>query len=150
MSSQSKLTLVPVRIREAQEFVYKWHRHHDPTQGAIFAVGVADDNETLRGVAIVGRPNARMSQDGFTAEVLRVATDGCPNACSFLYQAAKRAAQAMGYRRVLTKTLLSESGVSLDAAGWKKLDESRGGTWSRPSRPRKDHHPTEPKMCWEA
>ncbi len=147
---QSKLTVVPCRLRQAREFVHRWHRHHDPPQGGIFAVGVADEDDQLRGVAIVGRPVARTTQDGFTVEVTRVATDGCPNACSCLYQAAKRAAQAMGYRRVVTKTLATESGVSLKAAGWIQTGVSDGGSWSRPSRRRKDHHPLQAKLCWEA
>jgi hypothetical protein len=148
--SQSKLSIAPVRLKEAKRLVYQWHRHHDPVQGGFFAIGVADETGSLRGVAIVGRPNARCSQDGWTAEVLRVATDGCPNACSFLYQKAKRAAQAMGYRRVLTKTLDSEPGTSLIAAGWKLIGKSQGGSWDRPSRRRKSHHPEQPKLCWEA
>ncbi len=153
---QPRLSLAPVRLKEAHEFVYRHHRHHDPAQGGIFAIGVSDQNGTLRGVAVVGRPNARKSQDGWTAEVTRVATDGCPNACSFLYGAARRAARAMGYRRILTKILATEPGTSLTAAGWQMLrDEqgkpivSKGGSWSRTNRTRRDHHPLQPKLTWE-
>ena len=35
-----------------------------------------------------------------------------------LYAASARAAQAMGYRKIITYTLHSESGSSLRAAGW--------------------------------
>jgi hypothetical protein len=148
--SQSKLRLVPITIRDAKAYVYRIHRHHDPPRGALFAIGVEDEVGELRGVAIVGRPVAMMSQDGFTAEVLRVATDGCPNACSFLYGRANRAARAIGYTRVLTKTLTTEPGTSLEAAGWKKTGISKGGSWDRPSRRRKDHYPTQAKFNWEA
>ena len=37
-----------------------------------------------------------------TLEVLRVCTDGTPNACSKLYGAVRRAAREMGYRKVIT------------------------------------------------
>jgi hypothetical protein len=37
---------------------------------------------------MVGRPVARMVDDGWTLEVNRVATDGTKNACSILYAAA--------------------------------------------------------------
>jgi hypothetical protein len=35
------------------------------------------------------------------------------------------------------------------AAGWRKIGETKGGSWSRPSRERDDKHPTEPKMLFE-
>ena len=94
----------------------------------------------LVGVAVVGRPVARMLDDGHTLEVVRVATDGSPNACSCLYAAAWQAAKALGYRRLVTYTQESESGASLRAAGWRVV-AARPPTpgWSRPSRPRPDH-----------
>ncbi|MFG3126804.1 XF1762 family protein [Streptomyces tendae] len=52
----ARLHLVPVRSREAKDFVRAWHRHHPPPAGQIFAVGAADECGTLRAVAIVGRP----------------------------------------------------------------------------------------------
>jgi hypothetical protein len=80
-----------------------WHRHHRPPRGTGFAIGVAD-GEVLVGVAMAGRPFARMLDDGLTLEVTRVATDGHRNACSLLYAAAWQAARAMGYRRLVTYT----------------------------------------------
>jgi hypothetical protein len=92
-----------------------------------------------------------MLDDGWTAEVIRVAVlEGQRNACSKLYSAAKRAAQAMGYRRVLTYTLASEPGSSLKAAGWVPKGLTGGGSWSRPSRPRVDTAQLEQKQLWEA
>ena len=144
------MTLQPITIAEAKAFVTQHHRHHDAPTGAIFALGLSD-GERVIGVAMVGRPVARMLDDGWTAEVIRVAVlDGQPNACSKLYGAAKRAAQAMGYRRVLTYTLASEPGSSLKAAGWKPKGLTGGGSWSRPSRPRVDTAPLEQKQLWEA
>lgn len=147
--SQSKLTVTPITLREANAYVARVHRHHGPTRGCLFCIAVADEAGAVRGVAIVGRPVARMLSDGYTAEVLRVATDGCPNACSALYGAAWRAARAIGYRRIGTYTLISEPGTSLVAAGWKLLGEAGGGSWSREGRPRVDLHPTQLKLRWE-
>lgn len=148
--TQSKLTVVPVTLREANAYVARVHRHHGPARGCFFCLGVADDRGEIRGVAIVGRPVARRLQDGFTAEVLRVATDGCPNACSALYGACWRAARAQGFRRLGTYTLVGEPGTSLRAAGWKLIGEAGGGSWSREGRPRVDLHPTQMKLRWEA
>src|SRR6185437_14364544 len=99
-------------------------RHHLPPNGGKFALAVADETATIRGVAIVAQPVARLLADGWTAEVTRVATDGCPNACSALYGACWRAARAMGYRRLVTYTLASEPGTSLIAGGWKCIGEA--------------------------
>ena len=142
-----KLKIVPSSIRAANEFVRLHHRHHGGVQGAKFALAVADENGAVLGIALVGRPVARLLDDGTTLEVTRVATDGSPNACSALYGAARR---ELGYRKIITYTLASELGTSLKAAGWKLTAESEGGSWSRPSRPRLDTQPTEPKKRWEA
>ncbi|WP_327370581.1 XF1762 family protein [Streptomyces sp. NBC_01217] len=61
--SDVRLHLVPVRSREAKDFVRDWHRHHPPPVGQIFAVGAADETGTLRAVVIVGRPVARHLDD---------------------------------------------------------------------------------------
>lgn len=92
-----KLHLQPISLREANAFVAKHHRHHKPPQGAKFAIGV-NDGERVRGVVIVGRPVSRMLDDGYTAEVTRLCTDGAYNACSMLYGAAWRAARGWGTR----------------------------------------------------
>jgi len=134
------LRLVPVSWGESCGFVDLWHRHHRPPRGYKFAVGVANDQDVLVGVAIVGRPVASAFQDGLTLEVNRTATDGTPNANSMLYGACARAAFALGYRRLVTYTQAGESGASLRAAGWKVIAERppRKG-WSSPSRPRDDN-----------
>jgi len=93
---------------------------------------------------------SRALDDGTTLEILRTATDGTPNVPSFLLAACRRVAQAMGYTRVLTYTLASEPGTSLRAAGFHEDGQAGGGRWSRPSRPRADDHPTQPKIRWSA
>lgn len=113
------LTIVPITLRAAYEFVELHHRTHSkPSRGHKFSLGVCDDDGVLRGVAIVGRPIARRLDDGLTAEVTRTCTDGCPNANSALYGACWRVASAMGYRRLVTYTQEGETGASLTAAGW--------------------------------
>jgi hypothetical protein len=150
VSERSRLIVVPCPLDEANAFVRRHHRHHGPVVGHKFALAVADEAGEVRGVAIVGRPVARRLDDGLTLEVTRLASDGCPNACSSLYGACRRAAFALGYRRLVTYTLDTEPGVSLVAAGWKCLGTAGGGAWGRADRPRVDKHPTQGKLRWEA
>jgi hypothetical protein len=145
------LRLVPISLAQANEHVAAWHRHNRPVPGAKFCVGVADDDDVLRGVAIVGRPVARHFDDGMTLEVNRVANDGARNANSMLYGACRRATFALGYRRLITYTLSSESGSSMRASGWKCIAErpARPG-WSMPSRPRNNtRYESEVRQLWE-
>lgn len=143
-----KLRHTRVKLDEANDFVARLHRHHKPVVGHLFSLGAVLDGQ-LVGVAIVGRPVARMRDDGVTAEVTRLCTDGTRNACSFLYGAAARAAFALGFTRIGTYILASEDGTTMRAAGWRKIGETKGGSWSRPSRGRTDKHPTEPKLLFE-
>lgn len=133
-----RLQLVPITITAACEYVTRWHRHHERPRSALFAVaaqrvGALD----YCGVAIVGRPKARALQDGRTCEIVRLATDGSDNVCSFLYQKARRAAQALGYVRCKTYTLQSEGGGSLRALGLTPEAAVRGREWDTPSRRRR-------------
>lgn len=142
---------MPIFFDEACAFVAQHHRHHAPPVGHLFSIAVADDNAAVRGVAIVGRPSARLLQDGYTAEVTRTATDGAENANSCLYGAAWRAARALGYRRLITYTQAGETGTSLRAAGWRVHAQRppRKG-WDGASRPRVDTHPTGiQRTLWE-
>lgn len=139
-------------LDEANAFVRKHHRHHAPVPGCKFCLGVVQEIDgflEICGVAIVGRPIARMLDDGWTLEVNRTCTDGTKNANSALYGACRRAAFALGYRRLITYTLPSESGASLRAADWKLIGERGGGKWSRENRPRVDTHPLQVKLLWE-
>lgn len=150
--TQQRLRVQPITLRAASAFVGAEHRHHPPTTGHIWSTSVVDESGTVRGVAVIGRPTARHLQALGFVEVLRVATDGCPNACSALYGAAARQAAAKGYRRdqVVTFTLDDEPGTSLRAAGWVLDGQTKGGSWSRPSRRREDVSPTCVKNRWLA
>ena len=143
------LELVPITYAEACVFIDNLHRHHKRPQGHKFSIGVSN-GEKIVGVIVVGRPVSRHLDDTWTLEVTRCCTDGTKNASSMLYGAARRAAWALGYKRLITYTLKSESGVSLRAAGWHVIGEAGGGTWNRPNRPRVDTHPIEQKILWEA
>ena len=144
------LVVVPISLREANEFVLNFHRHNKPTRGGKFAIGASTD--TLVGVAIVGRPIARLLQDGVTAEVARVCVrDESPkNTCSFLYGRCWRIWQQMGGKRMITYTLQEESGASLRGVGWKITGENKGGDWDREKRKR-DWQPIygQLKFRWE-
>lgn len=155
-----RLWIVPVTLKEANAFVRQHHRHHDPVPGAKFCLAVAkeqavtgelarNDPFTICGVAIVGRPVACLLDDGWTLEVNRTCTDGTKNANSALYGACRRATFALGYRKLITYTLPSESGVSLSAAAWKCVGEAGGQTWNRRKRPRVDIYPLQRKLKWE-
>lgn len=152
----ASLVVIPMSLREANDFVEQFHRHNGRTSrdGGKFAIGASAD-EGLLGVAIVGRPVARLLDDSFTAEVLRVcvAPDLAPrnNVCSFLYGRCWRIWQAMGGLRMVTYTLPAEGGASLRGVGWRLIGESKPGTgWDRALR-RRDWQPIygQMKLRWE-
>lgn len=144
------MILKPITYKQACDFIKNNHRHHKPPQGHKFSIGIINEDNDIIGCCVVGRPVSRVLDNGFTAEVTRLCTDGHPNACSKLYAAAWRAAKAMGYTMMVTYILSKESGKSVLAAGWKKsIIKNNGGTWSTPSRIRIDKHPIESKQRYE-
>ena len=108
-----KLRHVRIGLDEANAFVFALHRHHKPVVGHLFSLGAALGGQIV-GVAIVGRPVSRFRDDGETAEVTRLCTDGAKNACSFLYGASAKAAFALGFMRIGTYILATEPGDILD------------------------------------
>jgi len=148
-----KLQVIPVTLREANDFISAFHRHSGRTarDGGRFAIG-ATDGSTMWGIAIVGRPLARLLNDGYTAEITRVcvmpnAPKGC---CSFLYGRCWRIWQQMGGKRLVTYTLQHENGHSVRGAGWKIMGDVKSGSWSRDGRER-TWHPIngQQKFRWE-
>lgn len=136
----------PVTLKQASEFVNKYHRHHKATVGHKFSIGVYD-NENLIGVAVCGRPVSRILDDGTTCEINRVCTDGTYNACSMLYGACCRVAKEMGYKRIITYILESENGASLKASNF-ICDGKAGGTHWTSKRNRNQDIPAELKTRW--
>lgn len=142
------LKLRPISLRDANQFVAAKHRNHGPKQGHKFSIACYE-GEHLVGVAIVGRPDVRVHDNGTMAEVTRLCTDGTKNACSKLYSASARAAQAMGYERIKTAILANESGHSLEASGWTYSHTTKAQEWDRPSRRRKPTpHASVPKKIY--
>jgi hypothetical protein len=154
--------LRPTTLKEANEFVSAHHRHHKPSVGHKFSIGLEYRGDTseewweLCGVVIAGRPVARALDDGFICEVTRCCTDGTKNACSMLYGAAARAAKAMGYQKIVTYTLPEEGGYSLRGAGWVETTRTKDNrSWATTQRPEwKNRGSREdvkqgPKIRWE-
>lgn len=130
MTDQPTIHVVPITLPRANKYVAAWHRHHAPIPGgfAWFALAAVADG-VVCGVAIAGRPTNRNNDDGQTVEVLRVATDGTPNAPSALLGACGRAAKAIGSARVITYTLDEETGSSLRGAGWTREADGISSWW---------------------
>lgn len=114
-----KYTLQPITLKEAQTFVNEHHRHTTAPQVHKISIGL-NDGEKVIGVVIVGRTISRNNNNGLTLEVVRCCVlEGYKDACSKLYATAWRATRAMGFQRLITYTLITESGTSLKAAGYK-------------------------------
>jgi len=142
------LRVIPLTLREANKLVADLHRHHKPVRGHRFSIGALNGNE-LCGAAIIGRPVARRTPWQTVAEVTRLVTDCTKNACSLLYAAAARIAKEMGFERIQTFILDTETGTSLKAAGWEFDGYSAGGDWNRETRGgRRMDQPQERKQRW--
>ena len=127
--TQPFLQIRPITYRQACDYISLHHRHHGPPQGCKFCIGAFVD-ETMIGCAVCGRPVSRELDNGEICEITRLCTDGTPNACSFLYGACCRIAKAMGYKRIITYTLISENGASLKASGFTNEGLAGGVMWT--------------------
>ena len=143
------LEIIPTTYKEACKFVNDNHRHHKAPVGHKFSIA-AWDGDKIVGVAMVGRPVSRHLDNGLTLEVNRLCTDGTHNACSFLYAASWRAAKALGYKKIITYILESESGASLRAVNWKCVGEAGGLKWTGKRRPQIDLYPQQMKIRFES
>ena len=133
------LQLKAITRDTARRFIAEHHRHNIPPSQVRFCVGVVDEHGILAGVATASQPVARLLDDGESIEVNRSCTNGTPNANSMLYGAITRAAKALGFTKAITYTLVTESGVSLKAAGWTiDKDDIPPRTWNMPNRHRYD------------
>lgn len=148
--SQPRLTARPISLRSANAWVDEVHRHHQSARGHKFSLAAFDEDGAMRAVAIAGRPSSRHLDDGLSLEVVRLASDGCPNACSFLYGRVARVARLMGYEKVVTYIRADEPGTSLKAAGWRRVTTVRGQSWDRRSRVRIDKTEIIDRVRYEA
>ncbi len=140
------LEVRPITFRQACDFITEHHRHHRPTVGCKFSVGLFD-GENMVGCAVCGRPVSRHLDDGLTCEINRLCTDGTRNACSMLYGACCRVAKAMGYKKIITYILQSENGASLKASNFSCDGEAGGVHWTG-ERDRGQDIPAEMKTRW--
>lgn len=138
------MEIKPITFKTACEFISTHHRHHRPTVGCKFCVGLFD-NEKMVGCAVCGRPVSRYLDDGLTCEINRLCTDGTRNACSMLYGAACRIAKEMGYKKIITYILMSENGASLKASNF-TCDGVAGGTHWTGERYKEQEIPAEMKI----
>lgn len=136
------LKAIPLELKEANAFVEALHRHHDPVYRDKYRVGCINAGGELVGVVQVGRPVSRVLDDGMTLEVVRLCSNGEKDVCSFLYSKAARIAKELGYKKIITYILESESGTSVLAAGWHLEETIKGHKWDCPSRPRTTTAPT--------
>ena len=139
-----------IELKDANEFVLKLHRHHKPVIGHRFSISCIEDG-ICRGVAIVGCPVARGCNYRDTLEITRLCTDGTKNACSILYAASARCDKELGYRKIQSYILESETGVSLIASGFVYEYSTAGGQWKgrlKNGKPRRSDQPTEPKKLF--
>lgn len=146
------LTHRHVALDVAKRFVGIEHRHNKPPVGGFFALG-AFAGDKLVGVAVVGRATGRWAgpQIGSRCEVTRLATDGTPNSCSFLYGKCRRVVQALGYVSCKTYTRTDESGASLRAIGACCEATLKARSWKESNKKRKRVDQTEPttRYRWE-
>lgn len=95
------MKIVPLSIKEAEEFLAKFDRHYKAPAEPICAIGVAEPSgrpETptiIHGAAILGRNSAD------EAELAHIYVDGISQGYSLLYGACWRALKALGYRTVV-------------------------------------------------
>ncbi len=145
------LSVTKIGYTTAARFVGEHHRHSPNPPPGHFVSLACFDGDRLCGVAMIGRPEGRGHDDGTTANVTRLATDGTRNACSKLYAAANRWRKRRGFAAMRTYTLERESGASLRAAGWIPEAVIKARRWSCPSRPRRARAvESENKIRWRA
>ena len=117
MNQDNAIYLVPVSLREANEFLEQHSRQYRPMRGCIFSVGCALDGK-LVGAAIVGF----CREDAQALQIDRIYTTGGRAAYGMLYGAAARAAQALGYWKIIAFLPADRPDSALRAAGWVRAD----------------------------
>lgn len=144
------LEVRPLELREANAYIEEHHRHHGRVQGHRWSLGCYDENGTLVGCAVMGRPTSGVDPKR-VLEVTRLCTNGHRNACSKLYAAAARAAAAMGFEIIQTYIYESELGSSLRASGWEMVRRAHPSGRHRArsdGMPRDLTHVSTPKTLW--
>ena len=149
----TELKVCPITLREAQEYIKRYHRHCGPPKFHKFSVALKVEGELdFVGVGVASTPKARAQMDGETLEINRVCSDTrYADVCSKLYALMIRAGKSMGYRRFISYTLPEENGTSLKAAGFyfDGMTEERPRGWDSDKRPRNtEKYPQGAKSRW--
>jgi hypothetical protein len=167
-----RLRLGPIDLSDARAFIQREHSHLDAPIGGKCAVAVERRREEAWErccVALLGRPVSRELQAQGCAEVLRVAaasdpapvcsccwqTHGVtrttiPHVASMCLAAISRAGLDLGYRRLVSSTLLGESGTMYIAAGWRAVAcDRRERDWERSDGYRSPAGQPGAKVRWE-
>lgn len=147
------LKIRPISRRDAMTFIARHHRHVGRLPGDRFRAAVWN-GPTMLGVVVVGNPTARGYNGQGIVEVRRLCLDLAISdalrwkACSALYAWAAHEAERRGWRKIITYTLASESGMSLRYARWKREGETARGARSWANRPGRVAGPAESKVRW--
>lgn len=149
----SRYTAIPVSFRYAADYVNYLHRHNVAPQGHKFSIALQSVEGWTVGVMIASEPKARHQNDGYTLELNRCCSDPrYHNVCSALNGKAVRMGREIGYTRFISYTLLSESGITLKAVGFKKdgIVKGKATGWDNLSRRRlmPERYPTGDKQRW--
>ena len=150
-------TTTPMSLKEANEFVTEHHSHNKKVQGHKFSIGVLHENN-LVGVAICGRPISATLDDKKTLELLRSCVlDNAPrNTNSYLYGRCWRVADALGYQRMITYTLIEEKSSACKAIGMRIVGQTKDSSKAWANKQKQDgiirQHQSiyhKPKYRWE-
>ena len=118
MAQDNAIYIVPVSLQEANDYLAEHIRQYQPMHGCKFSVGCALDGK-LVGAVIVGR----CRDDGQTLQIDRIYTTGGRTAYGMLYGASARAAQALGYWRIIASLRSGRPDSALRAAGWARMED---------------------------
>lgn len=124
----SRLVIRHVKRSVHRDAVARWHSHHKPALGELFALGAFLD-DALVAVVVLGRPVAQAVDNGETWEVTRLAVG--PEAPRFtasrLLGAAGRVMDASGVTLGISYTRVDEPGGCYKAANWMPVGFVVGG-----------------------
>lgn len=118
MAQDNAIYIVPVSLQEANDYLAEHIRQYQPMHGCKFSVGCALDGK-LVGAAIV----VRCREDSQTLQIDRIYTTGGRTAYGMLYSAAARAAQDLGYWRIIAFLRSGRPDSALRAAGWARMKD---------------------------
>lgn len=139
MEKGNAVYIVPVSLKDANEFLARYSRNYRPIPGCKFTIGCAIEGR-LMGVVIVGRCRG----DSLALQVDGIYAAGGRTAYCMLYGAAARAAKAMGYHRIMAFLPSGEPDSGLRSACWKCVGLADGEF-----RPVKGVYPKKKLLCYE-